>query len=238
MRPAPAILALVASGSVGGAQARPATPVDTVVAETVSESFVRSVRVSGATRAGVMSGDPAALVTPGHLAVLVPATAGAGTICIRVLSADGQYEARIRHVLAPTGGTRAGPVLSFRTAYAEQLKGMRASDLAIEAMLEPTGAGCEGRDGRVLVASWQPEVSDRDFWVLVNSGQMRTHIAATVDGSPREFPCEPATTGRRVAFDLRCRVTLGPDERPTRIQIVRRRLGSVLPSITIPMSWP
>lgn len=232
------LLALAALASAGGAQSRPLSSVDTVPAETVSESFVRSVRVSGATRAGVMSGDPSALVTPGHLAVLVPASAAAGTICIRVLSADGQYEARIRHVLAPTGGTPAGPVLRFRTAYAEQLKGLRASDLAIEATLEPTGADCDERAGRVLVASWQPEVSDREFWVLVNSGQMRTHIAATIDGSPREFPCEPATTGRRVAFDLRCRVTLAPDERPTRLQIVRRRLGSVLPSITIPMSWP
>jgi hypothetical protein len=201
------------------------------------ESFTPSVRVSGATRVGVMSGDPMAPVTPGQFAVLVPGSATAGTLCIRILSADGQYEARISQALPPDSA-RGSRVLRFNTSYPEALQGRRASDLAIEATLASPGATCDGRDGRVLVASWEPTVSDRDFWVVVNSGQLRTELTARIGASTRTFACEPVAAARKVAFDQRCRVTLAANERAADLRIVRRRLGNILTPIPVPMSWP
>ncbi len=201
------------------------------------ESFTPSVKVSGATRVGVMSGDPMAPVAPGRFAVLVPRSVKSGTLCIRIVSADGQYEARITQALPPDSARGPQP-LEFDTSYPEALKGRRASDLAIEATLAAPSATCDAHDGRVLVASWEPTVSDRDFWVVVNSGQLRTELTARIGASSRTFPCEPVAAPRKVAFDQRCRVTLAADERPVDLRIVRRRLGNVLAPIPVPMRWP
>ena len=246
MRIGPVLLALSSAafalvcGASAAAQAR--RPTITVKSEGAKETFVREVNSFGTTRVGVVSGDPTASLSVGQdslrLFVRFPAKLAAGKLCVRVVSVDGTYEAQltIPHADLPTG---SGPTaVVFPSKYTKELAGRRAADLAIEAMIAEQ---CEQRNGQVLVAGWQEQVSDRDFYVLVNSGGsgiLTTLVARFAGDSIARFNCEDVQSPRALSFDKRCRVTLPDGTPPTKLEIQRRRLGNLMPSTSVPIQWP
>jgi hypothetical protein len=249
MRIRPVLLALstAAFALVFGASAAAQAPRPTITVKSAGakETFVREVNSFGSTRVGVVSGDPKASLSTGgdslRLSVRFPVKLAAGNLCVRVVSVDGTYEAQLTIPRADLP-TQSGPTtVVFPSKYTKELAGRRAADLAIEAMVAEQ---CEQRNGQVLVAGWQEQVSDRDFYVLVNSGDrggsgiLTTVVARFAGDSIVRFSCEDVESPRALSFDKRCHVTLPEGAPPTKLEIQRRRLGNVMPSTPVPIQWP
>jgi hypothetical protein len=85
---------------------------------------------------------------------------------------------------------------------------------------------------------WQDSITDRDFWVVVNSGRLRTVVVASYANSrDTTVECVPVEAARKVAFDVRCRIRFASGQTPSRIEIRRTRLDSRMPPVPVPIRW-
>jgi len=247
MRPVLLALSCAAFALVfrASASAQAPRPTISVKSEGAKETFVREVNSFGSTRVGVVSGDPTASLSPGRdslrLFLRFPTKLATGNLCVRVVSVDGTYEAQLTVPRADLPTQSGLTTVVFPSKYTKELAGRRAADLAIEAMVAEQ---CEQRNGLVLVAGWQEPISDRDFYVLVNSGDrggsgiLTTVVARFAGDSIVRFNCEDVESPRALSFDKRCHVTLPAGAPPTKLEIQRRRLGNVMPSTSVPIQWP
>jgi hypothetical protein len=223
---AAALFALLALALPAPATAQPLQP------ERFEESLNPEVKVSGATRGGVLLD---ALESPESLeaiVVRVPESFATGRICLDLVSRDGRYEASLELSLPAERDNFIE--IAYPTRFREELTGSEQPYLAALASLR---GDCQGEVSAFLPATWGSASEPDRIDVLINAGHNDARIVVPTDsGSRRAFPCRRLEAQPTIAFDRVCTVELAPDLVGLDAVIERDDFFNPLPPVALPLA--
>ncbi len=213
---------------VGNSAAGPLQPVH------FEESLNPEVRVSGATRGGLLLEafeQPASL---DRLLVRIPAHTRAKQLCLSMITRDGRYQARMEFTLPDTRDEFVE--LIYPTRFREELIHSEEPYLAV---LARAGQKCENAAAVFVPAGWtRPDVLSR-LHVVVNAGNIDAFIVIPdMQGRENRFECVRIQSSPTVAFNRLCTIEL--DETLDLMQGEIRRddfFGNPMPAIALPIAF-
>ena len=202
--------------------------------ELFEESLNPEVKVSGATRGGILMG---AISKPESLETLTVRLSAADfnkQLCVQVVTRDGRYEARMEFTL--NDDVNEYVELSFPSKFKQQLRAANEPYLAVLASLR---SGCSDGEIVYLPVAWAEPISLTALEIVVNAGNLDAHVAVPLrDGGERTFACERIETSPTIAFNRTCTIELDSDLDLMRTQIRRDDFfGNPLPPIALPISF-
>lgn len=183
------------------------------------EELLDAARISGAVVAGVQVMEPAHGIA--DLRAHIPTSWIGGEMCVRVVSADGLYEAVNTYEISqsPTGSESPPPLpeVPFETKYTDVLSEAGANGLAIRIT---RGRCYEGHSDEATLA-FVNMVSAPSVKLLVNSFRAARVFAYVDDGAPTQ--CEPIQAQTRIAYDVVCVLEDLPAKDSVEVEIYRVR---------------
>lgn len=176
------------------------------------EELSEAARISGAVFAGfqVERSDTGEIDLRAH----IPTDWRGQKICIRVVSADGLYEAVNNYQISDTFNKDREDglpeIIPFDTKYEEFLSKAPSGSLAIKATL----GSCEaGQSPDATVGLWNEKFSG-SVSLLVNSFRASKVFVYIGEASQPPVLCDPIDNQARIAFDTVCNITnLTPGDR-------------------------
>jgi hypothetical protein len=205
-----------------------------LVPELFEESLNPEVKVSGATRGGILMGaisKPESLET---LTVRLSAVDFNTHLCVQVVTRDGRYEARMEFTL--NDDVNEYVELIFPSKFKQQLRAANEPYLAVLASLR---SGCSDGEIVYLPVAWAEPASLTALEIVVNAGNLDAHVAVPLrDGGERTFACERIETSPTIAFNRTCTIELDSELDLMRTQIRRDDFfGNPLPPIALPIAF-
>ncbi|QBF31478.1 hypothetical protein CFI11_09640 [Thalassococcus sp. S3] len=160
------------------------------------------------------------------LKAFVPAAWAGETLCMRVVSSNGLYEAANEYSvpLAWQGGVAALP---YPTRYEDRLGQMVQNELGARLQL----GECSSKNVEATVVSWN-DGARKARSLLLNSFQAEA-VFVYIEGQARPIRCDPITLEGRTAFDTSCTMQVVDTDRPTEIEILRIVDGNAAPSTKV-----
>lgn len=158
---------------------------------------------------GLRSGTPDGGFDAHVLRVAIGATPPAGVLCMKVLSRDGRYSASAQY--RTSAATAPVPRVEAPTAYGDQLKAFRSTDMAVQLFMAP---GCDSAKATALYAAviGPPNFGDHVI-VQVNApaSRVRAQFARGGQRLGESALCKAIDSGPRVGFTAECRLSIVAD---------------------------
>ena len=219
------LLSAVASSSVR------ADPIEVSLSD---ETFSDTVKVSGHIRAGVMyrSSDNHTLRLPPESIILDLGQIPHDTVCGKIISMDGKYEASFSTDSLAGRKGRVQLQLKSRFGKLEEYDSGAITVLAYES--DPS---CR-KILRILPAAWYESSADSDtLTVLLNAGSFDTSLLLYPKGKrrPESLPCRKIESGQSVAYDTLCEIERLSDYDLTRSRIKRRNANNFARAVKLPI---
>lgn len=200
-----------------------------------SESLNPEVKVSGATRGGVLINAherPESLET---LTVRVPQGNELSQLCLTLVTRDGRYQGNMEFAIPP--GTEDFVELTYPTQFRKQLLEANEPYLAVLAGLQ---SDCNSNDTRYVPTAWKRPAELSEIQLIVNAGNLDAHVSVPIldGGGERRFECERVATSPTIAFNLICTIDLADDLDLMGTEIRRDDFfGNPLPPVAVPIAF-
>lgn len=213
-----AVIVLSSTGA-GAAQDAGVSPVGDLV-----ESYAPAAEVSGTPIVGLVS---AGTPSPSNvIAARVPTPWAGTTLCARMVSSDGRYEAE-RSYSVPAGWQGGLATMDFPTRFGAEIAALAEAELGVRV----TAGSCEGPEVEAVIipAAWSSTGLGSGAVLLVNSFRAdETYILAGQLGL--DITCEPLSSERRTAFDVMCPLPASLFESGVRVELELNRIrrGSLM----------
>lgn len=188
------------------------------------EAVLPSARISGSLVVGVQK--QGEFVTDITLEAFVPEAWAGATLCARVVSVNGLYEAANEYRVAQdwTGGVAQLP---YPTVHPDRLSQMERNEIAIRL----SRGACNGIPEEATIAVWnQGHGASQNL--LINSFQAEA-VFLYVGDTAVPIRCEPITLGGKSAYDTKCPIEPLPSDGPLAVEILRIVNGQAAPPTTI-----
>lgn len=205
----------------------------TLQPERFEESLNPEVKVSGATRAGVLIDALTKPETLQSLIVHVPTQTTSTRVCVDLVTRDGRYQAAMEVSLP----SEHGPMIEivYPTRFQEQLLESEEPYLAALATLKDD---CADEADAYAAAAWKRSAAFESVHVLINAGHSDARIAIPAsDGSVRRFPCRAIESDPTIAFDRLCEIEPSADLKPLEARIERDDFFNPLPPVPLPLAF-
>lgn len=178
------------------------------------EELQNTARISGHVLAGVQKRAFRNDEEDISLATYVPAAWAGGSLCLKVVSLDGRYEAVGEYDVATSW--KGGIVrLSYPTKYSDMLQQRPEDGLG----LRVARGLCTQDASEATVVYWN-DPGAVPVTILVNSFQADA-VYAYIGNDPMPVRCEPVDLDGRSAYDTRCPLSAVDAETPLDLEIVR-----------------
>ena len=195
--------------------------------------FVEQVRAASPSAGEIFRGfEPGASASPvsvDALRVVLP-PGPAAVLCVTLETQDARYFAQGTYAIAVAARPQTQS-LQLPTEYRSLLESVAQNELSVIAYL---AANCQSTDGTYVRAYFgSTPTTESPLVVLVNSRTPDVSVRVFHQETRRYFPCadDPADS-RRVAFNMRCEVTL-PSPGEATLVIVRNRAERQLPPVRV-----
>ncbi len=199
------------------------------------EALLKAARISGAVVVGVQA--RTLVEGPVDFRAHVPAAWADQMICVRVVSADGLYEAvNTYHVDAAWRGGSAEfpyPDVPFPTEYGQRLSESVANGLAIRVS---RGDCTAGQTTEATVAFWNTTALT-ELTLLINSFRADRVFAYVGQDAP-PVKCEPVDLQGRTAYDTVCVIKDRPQPGNVDVSIYRVKTGGASAEDKITVVFP
>lgn len=199
-----------------------------------NEEYNENVQVSGQVRSGVMyesDKDEKITLPPDHL-YLYLGNGGFDTICGKLISSDGQYEADFRTTeLSKDEGKVA---IKFESKFKKHINNKyNAKDLTVLAY--KGSKNCKRIDS-ILPTAWTDKVGDT-LVVYLNSGQFNTDLILYNKSArkPTKVKCEKINHTKNIAYDTVCSIDLNKQYILSKTKIRRTNGDSRVKPIKLPI---
>jgi hypothetical protein len=217
------ILILALSSMPGGASAQ---SLDLASGDTgFRETVLPAARISGSVLVGAQDQGPSDEVRVG---AHIPAAWAGETVCSRVATIDGLYEATNAY-LVPGDWTGGSASIPHPTGVPDRLLARPLDTIGVRI----TRGLCETPPREVAIGLWGQATSG--VALLVN-GIGAEGVFAYVDGQP--IRCAPLQMGGRSAFDTRCDLSDLQVGGVTELEIIRVVGGSAMPATELVLWLP
>lgn len=188
------------------------------------ESYAPAAEISGTPIVGLVSAGPAN--NSNVIATRVPAPWAGTTLCARMVSSDGRYEAT-RSFSVPEGWQGGIATMDFPTRFGTEISALTEMELGVSV----TAGSCdEPADEAVMVpAAWNSAGLGTGAVLLVNSFRAdETYILVNALGL--DITCEPLSSEKRTAFDAMCPLPASLFESGERVELELNRIrrGSLM----------
>lgn len=170
-----------------------------VKVESFTESFSKTVKVSGAFHIGFQYSGKHDFK---NLHLVLPESTF-GKLCIVLSSIDGKYKASMEHAITnPVSGKIR---LDFNSKYNSELKRYKSNEIAALATI---GKTCEDENKRVLAVGWSAEVGNENLILLIRSeARLDVVHAPSIENSEVEYDCSEIKDTYTVTFDKICQLS-------------------------------
>ena len=171
-----------------------------------NEVYDKNVKVSGEVRSGVMfEGHGTSKVTlPPQFLYLNIGKNGFKTICGKLISVNGQYEA----TFSTTGLSHSNGIVQLKldSKFDKLINEYPHTDLSV---LTYEGFKSCKKVGRIIPASWSNDTA-QELIVYLNSGQFNTNllIYSKTRKKPAVIPCRKIDGDGKIAYDTACTIKL------------------------------
>ncbi|MEQ6248122.1 hypothetical protein ABMC89_04450 [Sulfitobacter sp. HNIBRBA3233] len=132
----------------------------------------------------------------------LPAGWAGGTICTRVRSGDGLYEASNEYDI-PSDWAGGNAVLPFPSAYQDLLATLEPNDLAVSI----SNGECASSPGETAIAIWNEATATTELSLLVNSFRA-DEVFVYLGDDPKAIRCEAMNDRAMSSFDSVCALPL------------------------------
>ncbi|WP_220801066.1 hypothetical protein [Roseobacter sp. OBYS 0001] len=206
-----------------------AQSVELATAPDLNESLQSTAKISGSIVSGlqVQKGPTSEIV----IEAFVPSTWSGETICLRVVTVDGHYEASNEYLVSDDwqGGISK---LFYPTRHADVLAPKPTDAIG----LRMTRGACLSEMQEATVAYWDG-ARERPISLLVNSFQAEAVFAYFGD-STSPVKCEPIDLDGKSAFDWNCMFDSSVGSGPVDVQVLRIKNGQAAPSTKLVIWLP
>lgn len=198
------------------------------------ESLNPEVRVSGATRGGILINALDRPTSLDRLLVRLPETLAERRLCLNLVTRDGRYQAQMEFDVPESAENFVE--LAYPTRFQTQLLQADQPYLAVLASLRKD---CSGADALFVPVAWHLPDGLQRLQILVNAGHNDAQIIIpTRDGTRKTFPCERIDADARIAFDRLCTIELSADLDLLGAEIQREDLlFNPLPPVALPIGF-
>lgn len=163
------------------------------------ERYAPAAEISGTPLVGLVA---AGQVDPALRRIMarIPADWVGETVCARMVSSDGRYEAE-REYSVPAGWQSGLANLDFPTRYGEQLAEFGAQELGV--LVTRGSCGNQADERQIVPAGWNLTNQSDSAALMVNSFRAdETYLIVAALGL--DISCQPVASSRRTAFDTIC----------------------------------
>lgn len=177
------------------------------------EMLFDAAEISGAVVAGIQ----VRAVEPPDIALsaFIPQAWAGASVCIRVVSVDGLYEAVNTYRVAEDWGGGVAPI-TYPTQHGDRLRAAARDGLGIRV----SGGACDEKvSDEATVAFWNVQ-SMEDLTLLLNSFRS-DQVFAYVGDAAAPVPCQPLDLPGRTAFDTVCQLSELPAGGRIKLELYR-----------------
>lgn len=198
------------------------------------ESLNPEVKVSGATRGGILVSAFERPSNLDHLHVRLPSESDKQQLCLNLVTRDGRYEAKMEFYVPES--TERFVELVFPTRFQTQLLQADQPYLAVLASLREN---CNHSEAVFVPVAFTLPDELLQLQILVNAGHNDAQISIpTLSGERKTYPCDRINADARIAFDKICTIELSDDLDLIGAEIHREDLFfNPLPPVMLPIRF-
>lgn len=191
------------------------------------ETVLEAARISGSVLVGAQDHGASQEI---HVGAHVPEAWAGATVCSRVATIDGLYEATNAY-LVPDGWSGGVAAIPHPTAFPDRLQDRPLDAIGVRVTLGP----CNVPPRQVAVGIWGDPMTG--VGLLVN-GLGAEGVFAYLGDNPTPVRCMPLELGGRSAFDTRCDLSGVGGRGRTELELIRVVNGIVMPSTELILWLP
>jgi len=191
------------------------------------ERYIENVNISGSIRAGVMFQSAASQVKPEELFVDIGTNPGA-TLCVRIISIDGQYEADFEY---PIKKENQGLIqFTLPTSKGDVVASYAPDHLAVLAEVKKD---CSQKKARFAPAAWgRPD--NNTVKVFLNSGVEKTLLKIkNKEGKYIKLNCSKMQYEKLTAYDVECVISNAAEYDLSTTKVLRKNFDNFIKPIKL-----
>ncbi|MBE9636312.1 hypothetical protein IQ782_05630 [Salipiger pacificus] len=199
-----------------------------------NEELLEAARISGAVFAGAQVHQPDSGLL--NLKAYVPENWRGEEICVRVLSADGLYEAVNTYRIVPAD-TTSGPTIAdvpFQTQHPAKLSQVSKDSLAVRISL----GACSSGQTDIITVAFLNDPAAAGIELLINSFRASRVFVYIGDDAKPPIACTPVDVPARTAYDTLCVLPDLPAEDLLQLTVFRVRDNGSSSSDVITLASP